>query len=187
MVRSDEFTPTDAPDSPSFCGVYVEPLPDLEWSLTTESHPPCSLAVGPDSLRNGWIQRAPEQRVLELFHRLNGSGSELAAPWWLRALGRGDIGSRATAFELEDRLHTLLASRAGWVFVPWANPGEVGYWEYSPSERAATMTPTTVILTDGHSGWIDVVPAHADPAGAAGVAMNGLAGLSQALPEIECW
>lgn len=108
------------------------------------------------------------------------------APWWLRALARGEIDSRTTAFRIEDRIAQLLGPRPGWEFVPWAADGESGYWEFVPSERGRSgyTIPTTLLLTDRHSGWIDILPAHAgrtpEP-----VSIDGLAGLRSRLGEIE--
>ncbi|RCW47134.1 hypothetical protein DFQ14_101478 [Halopolyspora algeriensis] len=167
--------------------VRVEPLPHLEWSLATESSPPTGEAASPESTRRSWIHRAPETRVLTLFRQLDGTASRLPAPWWLTALDRGELPSRAAAFSLEDALHALLTSRPGWAFVPWAAPGEAVYWEYGPSDRTPMTMPTTVVLTDRHPGWVSVVPAHTDTAPARPVPMRSMAELERALPRVEAW
>lgn len=171
--------------------VRVEPLPRLEWSLAVESAPPVNgVAAGrlsPDALRNGWVHRTPEHRVLSLYRRLNASPGALPAPWWLTALDREEIPSRAAAFALEDDVHALLTSRPGWVFVPWGNTVEAGYWEYAPSDREPVTTPTTVTMTDRHPGWVNVQPAHTDPATALPMPVRGVAGLAAELPRIESW
>jgi hypothetical protein len=46
--------------------------------------------------------------------------------------------------------------------------------------------PTTVLFTDQHTGWINVVPAYAETT-ALPLPMNGVAGLVLALPRIESW
>jgi hypothetical protein len=123
---------------------------------------------------------------LRLYRRLNNAQRELLpAPWWLKALDRKKLPSRAAAFEIEDELHALLTTRTGWVFVPWGGIGE-GYWEYGPSDREPMTMPTTVALTDEHTGWIDVCPAHAETTPLP-VPMLGVTGLAIALPQIECW
>lgn len=167
--------------------VRLEPLPHLEWSLAAESSPPDNETVSPETTRHGWIHRTPEHQVLTLFRRLNGSAGRLPAPWWLTALDRGELSSRAAAFSLEDTLHTLLTSRPGWVFVPWVGLGETVYWEYGPSDRAPMTMPTTVVLTDRHPGWVDVVPAHTDTAPARPIPIRTMAGLERALPQVESW
>ena len=166
--------------------VRLEPLPRLEWSLATEASPSVRGATAPASLRRSWIHRSPEEQVLQLFRKLNRERRELPAPWWLKALDRGDISSRAAAFAIEDEVHALLSTRPGWVFVPWGGLGDAGYWEYSPSDRAPMTMPTTVMMTDQHPGWIDVVAAHADAAPLP-LPVNGVSGLSTALPQVESW
>jgi hypothetical protein len=163
----------------------LEPLPRLEWSLATEAATPAD-ATSPASLRRSWIHQAPADQVLRLYRTLNNAQHELLpAPWWLKALDHQGLPSRQAAFEIEDELHTLLTTRAGWVFVPWGGVAE-GYWEYSPSDREPMTTPTTIVLTDQHTGWIDVCPARAEAAPLA-LPMLGVSGLAVALPQIESW
>ncbi|MCI2418897.1 hypothetical protein MOQ72_15750 [Saccharopolyspora sp. K220] len=161
-------------------------MPRLEWSLATEAHPPALEAATPASLRRSWIHTAPEQQVLDLFRKLHGAQRRLPAPWWLRALDRGEIPSRGAAFEIEDEVHAVLGARPGWVFVPWAGIGEAGYWEYAPSDRGAMKMPTTVVLTDEHPGWLNVVAAHGDTEPVP-VPVKQAAGLISMLPQIEAW
>lgn len=167
--------------------VRLEPLPHLEWSLATEAptESPAPPATSPATLRRAWIHQAPEDRVLRLYRQLNGTTGRLPAPWWLPALDRGELPSRAAAFAIEDEVHAVLAERAGWVFVPWGTGG-TGYWEYGPSDREPAKVPTTVLLTDAHPGWIEAVPAYADTPGVP-VPMAGASALLQALPQIESW
>ena len=148
--------------------------------------PQVSEAAAPASLRRGWIHRASEEQVLTLFRKLSGSKRALPAPWWLAALDRGDLPSRAAAFAVEDEVHALLSARPGWVFVPWADLGETGYWEYGPSDRPPKNVPTTVAMTNQHVGWVNVVPAHAETAPSP-LRVAGAAGLATALPRIEAW
>lgn len=165
--------------------VLLEPLPHLEWSLATEAATPAD-AASPLSLRRSWIHRAPMEQVLRFYRRLNNAQRDLLpAPWWLKAVDRGGLPSRAAAFEIEDEVHALLTTRPGWVFVPWGDVAE-GYWEYSPSDRQPMTMPTTVALTDQHPGWVDVCPAHAETAPLA-LPMKGVAGLAIALGQIESW
>ncbi|MEU5851621.1 hypothetical protein [Saccharopolyspora shandongensis] len=166
--------------------VQLEPVPRLEWSLATEAHPPALEAATPASLRRSWIHTAPENQVLELFRKLHGAKRRLPAPWWLRALDRGEIESRKTAFEIEDEAHAVLGTRPGWVFVPWAGIGEAGYWEFAPSDRAPMRMPTTVVLTDEHRGWLNVVPAHGEGEPVP-VPVKRSTGLVSMLGQIESW
>ncbi|HUQ58937.1 hypothetical protein, partial [Lentzea sp.] len=140
----------------------VEPMMALEWSHAIEAAGGVGIADSPARTRRAWIHRADEQQVLTLFRAV---GSSAPAPWWLRALDRGRIASRAAAFAIEDEVTALLGNRPGWVFVPWAAEGEVGYWEFVPSESGVygPATPTTVQFTDSHRGWIHLVPAHRGP------------------------
>jgi hypothetical protein len=124
--------------------------------------------------------------VLTLFRKLNGDHRELPAPWWLRPLERGELPSRAAAFELEDEIHTVLSERDGWVFVPWAGTAETGFWEYGPSDRAPMTMPTTVSMTGEHQGWIHIVAAHAEKAPLP-VPARRASGLITALPTVESW
>ncbi|MDR7302117.1 hypothetical protein [Haloactinomyces albus] len=193
MTRFTECSTTSVPRNPIRVSrpqsdVRLEPLPRLEWSLATEFSPPEGEALSPESTRHGWIHRAPEHQVLTLFRRLNGSSAgHLPAPWWLPALDRGELPSRAAAFSLEDTLHTLLTSRSGWVFIPWVAPGETVYWEYGPSDRTPMTMPTTVVLTDRHPGWMNVVPAHTDTTPAQPFPIRTVAELERLLPRVESW
>lgn len=165
--------------------VQLEPVPRLEWSLATEGHPPPLGGASPASLRRSWVHTAPEPQVLELFRKLNGSARRLPAPWWLRALDRGELPDRQTAFDIEDAVHAAL-HRPGWVFVPWVGVGESGFWEYAPSDRGTVQVPTAVVLTDEHPGWLNVLPAHAEaPSQATRVA--GPEQLAERLVLIESW
>lgn len=176
---------TTSPSKRPLNDVYVEALPRLEWSLAIEE-PPVPEAAGPASLRRGWIHRAAEEQVLSLFRKLNPTHPALPAPWWLSALDRGDIPSRSAAYAVEDEVHTVLSTRTGWVFVPWASAGESGYWEYGPSDRHPRSMPTTVVMTSRHQGWVNVVPAHAGTSPAP-MQITGAAGLASKLEEIESW
>ncbi|MBB5960573.1 hypothetical protein FHS29_007201 [Saccharothrix tamanrassetensis] len=140
----------------------VEPMMALEWSHAIEPAGAAGIATAPAQTRRAWIHRADEQQVLTLYRAVGGNAP---APWWLRALDRGRLPSRAAGFAVEDEVSDLLASRPGWVFVPWATEGEVGYWEYVPSESGVygPAEPTTVQFTDRHPGWVDLIPAHRGP------------------------
>ena len=163
----------------------LEPVPRLEWSLAAEGHPPPSSGASPASLRRSWVHTAPEPQVLELFRKLHGSARRLPAPWWLRALDRGELPCRQAAFEIEDAVHTAL-HRPGWVFVPWVGVGESGFWEYAPSDRGAVQVPTAVVLTDEHPGWLNALPAHAE-APSQPVRVAGPEQLTEQLALIESW
>ncbi|MDI2031266.1 hypothetical protein QFW96_21740 [Saccharopolyspora sp. TS4A08] len=165
--------------------VQLEPVPRLEWSLATEAHPPATEAATPASLRRSWIHTASERQVLELFRKLNGAARRLPAPWWLRALDRGDIASRAEAFKIEDEVHAILSSRPGWVFVPWVGTSEAGYWEYAPSDRGDVRMPTTIVLTDDHDGWLNAVPAYGETESLPVPTSTGK--LLSLLPQVEAW
>lgn len=167
----------------------VEPTAGLQWSQALELPSVAAMASRPAEIRRAYIHRASEDQVLAMYREASGSldgAPDVPAPWWLRALARGDIDSRTTAFRIEDRIAQLLEPRPGWEFVPWAADGESGYWEFVPSERGRSgySIPTTLLLTDRHSGWIDILPAHTgrtpEP-----VAVDGLAGLRSRLGEIE--
>jgi hypothetical protein len=140
----------------------VEPMLALEWSHAIEAAGGVGVADSPAQSRRAWIHKADEQQVLTLFRAV---GQDAPAPWWLRALARGKIASRAAAFAVEDEVTGLLGSRPGWVFVPWATEGEVGYWEFVPSESGVygPAEPTTVQFTDRHPGFVDLLPAHRGP------------------------
>ncbi|MBB4687325.1 hypothetical protein BJY18_004810 [Amycolatopsis jiangsuensis] len=164
----------------------LEPMLDLEWSQAIELPRFALPATRPGDLRQAWVHRAAEDAVLALYRRASRADDRLPAPWWLRAMASGRLESRALGFRIEDRITQLLARRPGWEFVPWAADGESGYWEFMPSERGASghSIPTTVLNTDRHSGWIDVLPAHSagtpDP-----IAVAGPAGLRARLGEFE--
>jgi hypothetical protein len=174
---------TLAPDANTF---RVEPTIALEWAQAVEQ-PTADSARTPADGRGGWLHQAPEREVLARYRAAGGLKSGLPAPWWLRALAAGTLGSRAEGFAVEDRVARLLDARSGWVFVPWGFDGDTGYWEYMPSERTLTEpgVPTTLSLTDRHSGWIDVYPVHAGEAQRAPVAVAGLADLRANLARIE--
>lgn len=167
----------------------VEPTAGLQWSQAIELPHAASDATRPAEIRRAYIHRAPEAHVLALYREVCDADAprpDVPAPWWLRALARGDIDSRVAAFRVEDRIAQLLLPRPGWEFVPWAADGESGYWEFMPSERGPSgyTVPTTVLNTDRHSGWIDVLPAHSG-ATPEPLAISGLAGLRSRLGEIE--
>jgi len=164
----------------------VEPMIALEWAQAVEQ-PAVGSARRPAEARRGWLHRAPEREVLSRYRIAIEVDPDLPAPWWLRALAVGSLGSRAEAFAVEDRVARLLDARTGWVFVPWGVDGDTGYWEYMPSERTLTEpgVPTTLSLTDRHPGWIDVYPVHAGEAQRPPVAVAGLADLRANLARIE--
>lgn len=167
----------------------VEPTAGLQWSQALELPHSATEATRPAEIRRAYIHRAPEAHVLALYREACGTDAprpDVPAPWWLRALAREDIESRTTAFRVEDRIAQLLVPRPGWEFVPWAADGESGYWEFMPSERGPSgyTVPTTVLNTDRHNGWIDVLPAHSG-ATPEPLAIAGLAGLRSRLGEIE--
>ncbi len=163
----------------------LEPMLDLEWSRAIELPQAAMAAATPAELRRAWVHRAPQDSVLALFRASAGMGP-IPAPWWLRAMADGKLDSRDQGFRVEDRIAQLLGPRPGWEFVPWAADGESGYWEFMPSERGKSghAIPTTVMNTDRHPGWIDVLPAHSggtpDP-----IPVAGLAGLRSRLGEFE--
>ncbi|OLF18391.1 hypothetical protein [Actinophytocola xanthii] len=163
----------------------VEPLIGLEWSQAIEMWGAEDATV-PSETRRAWVHRAPEPQVMALYRTIRRSGTDVPAPWWLRALAAGNLSSRAEGFAVEDRVAKLLSARPGWVFVPWATEGSSGYWEYVPSERKLLEPgmPTTLILTDRHPGWIDILRVHVgetpDP-----VAVGGLPDLRANLARFE--
>lgn len=167
----------------------VEATAALEWSQALELPSTAANATSPAGIRRAYLHRAPEAQVLALYQEVCGDprgASGVPAPWWLRALARGALDSRVTAFRIEDRIAQLLEPRPGWEFVPWAADGESGYWEFVPSERGPSgfRVPTTLLLTDRHDGWIDVLPAHTGPTPEP-LAVQGLAGLRSKLGKIE--
>lgn len=167
--------------------IRVEPLIDLEWSRAVEPTGPIGAAGRPSQVRRAWIHRAPEGQVVSLYRTARGSVANLPAPWWLRALAAGRLATRMGGFAVEDQVSELLAPRPGWFYVPWTGPGEDGYWEYVPSDQSKSgrpLVPTTLVFTDRHTGWLDVVPAHAEGA-AEPIPLRGPAELRARLPEIE--
>jgi hypothetical protein len=164
----------------------LEPMLDLEWSRAIELPQAAMTAATPSELRRAWVHRAPQDSVLALFRASAGMAGQIPAPWWLRAMADGKLDSREQGFRVEDRIAQLLGPRPGWEFVPWAADGESGYWEFMPSERGKSghAIPTTVMNTDRHPGWIDVLPAHTgrtpDP-----IPVAGLAGLRSRLGVFE--
>ncbi|MFF4594877.1 hypothetical protein [Amycolatopsis sp. NPDC001319] len=164
----------------------LEPMLDLEWSQAIELPRFAQPAMKPGDLRQAWVHRAAEDLVLALYRRASGMQGPLPAPWWLRAVASGRLESRELGFRIEDRIQQLLSRRSGWEFVPWAADGESGYWEFMPSERGKSghSVPTTVLNTDRHPGWIDVLPAHTGTTPHP-IAVSGLAGLRSRLGEFE--
>lgn len=178
-----------SPQSPRGSQLRVEPTAGLQWSQALELPSSAAAATTPAGIRRAFLHRAPETQVMALYREACGNtdGSHaVPAPWWLRALARGELDSRTTAFRIEDRIAQLLEPRTGWEYVPWAADGESGYWEFVPSERGPSgyRVPTTLQLTDRHDGWIDVLPAHSG-ATPEPVAISGLSGLRSRLGEIE--
>lgn len=167
----------------------VQPTVGLEWSQALELPRSAATASKPAEIRRAWVHRAGEDQVIAMYREACGSlagSATVPAPWWLRALARGELESRVAGFRVEDRIAQLLGPRTGWVFVPWSADGESGYWEYMPSERGPSgfSIPTTLLLTDRHNGWIDVLPAHSGRTPAP-IAVRGLAGLRSRLGEFE--
>ncbi|MDT7787717.1 MAG: hypothetical protein QOF58_6136 [Pseudonocardiales bacterium] len=144
--------------------VRVEAMLGLEWASALEAPNPAEIALTPAEARRSWVNRAPESEVLAMYRAVR-SVEDAPAPWWLRALDRGRLPSRAAGHAVEDAVSELLSSRPGWVFVPWVDFGEVGFWEFVPSESGVygPATPTTVQFTDRHKGFVDLVPAHRGP------------------------
>jgi hypothetical protein len=132
------------------------------------------------------VHRAPEDHVIALFRASSANGGPVPAPWWLRAVASGELDSRSSGFRIEDRIAQILGPRPGWEYVPWAADGESGYWEFMPSEHGPSghAIPTTVLNTDRHTGWIDVLPAHSKTTPEP-IAVSGLAGLRSRLGEFE--
>jgi hypothetical protein len=163
----------------------VEPTIGLEWSEAIEQWG-AEQATSPADARGAWVHRAPESQVLAFYLAAREVDPELPAPWWLRALATGSIRTRAEGFSVEDRVAKLLATRPGWVFVPWVAAGDSGFWEYMPSERALEKpgVPTTLMLTDRHIGWLDVIPVHAGESPQP-IAVHGLADLRANLARLE--
>ena len=144
--------------------VRVEAMLGLEWSSALEAPNPSEIPLTPADARRSWVNRASENEVLAMYRSVR-SVEDAPAPWWLRALDRGRLASRAEGHAVEDAVSALLSARPGWVFVPWADFGEVGYWEFVPSESGVygPATPTTVQFTDSHRGFVHLVAAHRGP------------------------
>lgn len=189
MTVADTGPPADIappePRHPILDELRVEPTLGLEWSQAIEQWG-SERATCPADARGAWVHRAPEQHVLALYSAAYRHDPNLPAPWWLRALAAGSIRSRAEGLSVEDRVAKLLATRPGWVFVPWAAEGDCGFWEYMPSERTLNQpgVPTTLSLTERHPGWIDLVPVHAGDTPTP-IAVQGLADLRANLARFE--
>lgn len=167
--------------------IRVEPLIGLEWFRAVEPTGPIGAARRPSQVRRAWIHRAPESQVVSLFDAARALIPDLAAPWWLRALAEGTLGSRLGGFAVEDQVSELLAARSGWFYMPWTGPGEDGYWEYVPADETAAdrpLIPTTLMFTNRHTGWLDVLPAHTDGTPRP-IPVRGPADLRVRLPELE--
>ncbi|WP_352231546.1 hypothetical protein [Actinokineospora sp. NBRC 105648] len=166
-------------------GLHVEPLIGLEWSEALEQ-PSTPAAGAPGQARRAWVHRAPEAQVLALYRAAASAEPGLPAPWWLRAVAAGSMGSRREGFAVEDRVAKLLDARPGWIFVPWGIDGDTGYWEYMPSERALAEPgmPTTLAHTHRHPGWVDVVAVHAGRPPAP-IAVGGIPDLRANLSRLE--
>lgn len=166
--------------------IHIEPLVELEWRRAVEPTGPIGAARRPAHTRRAWIHRAPETQVVKLYDSTREVVDDLPAPWWLRALAAGRLQSRLGGFAVEDQVSDVLDARPGWMYMPWTGPGEDGYWEYVPAERAVNtaMMPTTIMFTDTHGGWLDVVLAHADTVPAP-VPIGSLVELRAKLPELE--
>lgn len=164
----------------------LEPMVGLEWSQALELPLAAGDAANPAELRLTWVHRGPIDQVLSLYRTVCRSGDGIPAPWWLRALADGTLESRDAGFRVEDRVHRLLTRRPGWEFVPWADYGESGFWEFIPSEGTGERrrTPTTIVNTARHTGWIDVIGAHTT-ASPQPTAVDGFAALRARLGEIE--
>jgi hypothetical protein len=158
----------------------------LEWSQAIELPRVAASATKPSEIRRAWVHRAPEDHVIALFRASSANGGPVPAPWWLRAVASGELDSRSSGFRIEDRIAQILGPRPGWEYVPWAADGESGYWEFMPSEHGPSghAIPTTVLNTDRHTGWIDVLPAHSKTTPEP-IAVSGLAGLRSRLGEFE--
>lgn len=161
----------------------VEALPGLGWSDAVELPRAANLATNPAEARRAWVHRAPEGQVLKLYLASCVGHRAPASPWWLRALAVDALPSREAGFRIEDAVGELLRLRQGWVYVPWGHDGESGYWEFTPSEQLAA-NPTTLVHTDRHTGWIDILPAHSDAAPKP-IAVAGLAELSARIEAFE--
>jgi hypothetical protein len=192
--RAHHVNGSDTPGAPSGSvqpadkdrAIHIEPLVELEWRRAVEPTGPIGAARRPGHARRAWIHRAPESQVVKLYDSTRAVVDELPAPWWLRALAAGRLQSRLGGFAVEDQVSDVLDARSGWMYMPWTGPGEDGYWEYLPAERPVdtAMMPTTIMFTDRHSGWLDVVLAHAGPTPQP-LAIASLTELRARLPELE--
>ena len=181
-----DIAPPSGPDQQATASeLSVEPTMGLEWSAAIEQWGG-ERANCPADARGAWVHRAPEPQVLAFYLAAREHDPELPAPWWLRALAAGTIRSRADGFAVEDRVAKLLDARPGWVYVPWAAEGDSGFWEYMPSERTLTVpgVPTTLVLTDRHDGFLDVIGVHAGIAPPP-IAVQGTADLRANLARLE--
>lgn len=179
-VARDLTSETDQP-------IRVEPLLNLEWSRAVEPTGPIGAARRPSQVRRAWIHRAPESQVVNLYNATRSGARDVPAPWWLRALAAGRLSSRLGGFAVEDQVSDILIARSGWFYMPWTAAGEDGYWEYLPSDRTTAgrpLIPTTLVYTERHGGWLDVVPAHADGQPPP-IPVAGPADLRARLPELE--
>ncbi|WP_232212799.1 hypothetical protein [Saccharomonospora saliphila] len=161
-------------------------MAELDWAEAIEQPFGVTDAARPADLRVSWVHRAPETEVLALYRATSAVTAPVPSPWWLRAVAAGALRCRIDGFRVEDRIDRLLATRPGWEYVPWAADGESGYWEFIPSERGRDghRIPTTILTTDRHPGWIDVLPAHSGRTPQP-IAVAGLAGLRARLGEFE--
>ncbi|WP_298181042.1 hypothetical protein [Saccharomonospora sp.] len=163
-------------------------MAELAWAAAIEQQFHLTTACCPADARMAWIHRASERKVLALYRATRIHSGPIPSPWWLRAVASGRLRCRDDGFRAEDRIHALLTKRPGWEYVPWAADGESGYWEFTPSEHGVSghHIPTTVLLTDRHDGWIDVLAAHSgsppEPVAVAGITeLRRLAGEFEAL------
>ncbi|APU17902.1 MULTISPECIES: hypothetical protein [Actinoalloteichus] len=164
---------------------WLQPLPELEWSLALEGSGP-SVADSPSDARSSWVHFGAEQDVLDLYRQALVAGADPAAPWWLRAVHHGVLASRAAGYAVEDALHAVLVERPGWVFVPWAGNGRSCYWEYTPSDDGRALHPTTIILSENHPGLVLVLPAQSSTP-VPPVRLAGVDELRDRLTEIGSW
>jgi hypothetical protein len=166
--------------------IRVEPLLDLEWHRAIEPTGPIGSALRPAQTRRSWIHRAPETQVLSLYRSVRTVVEEVTAPWWLRALADGGLRSRIGGFAVEDGITQVLEDHPDWLYMPWTGPGEDGYWEYVPEDFGvdATVVPATLVFTDRHPGWLDLIPAHVDGPGVR-LPVHGPADLRDRIAELE--
>ncbi|AOS66024.1 hypothetical protein [Actinoalloteichus hymeniacidonis] len=164
---------------------WLQPLPELEWSLALEGSGP-SVADAPWDARSSWVHFGAELDVLDLYRQALAAGADPAAPWWLRAMHHGVLPSREAGYAIEDALHMVLSERPGWVFVPWAGNGRSCYWEYTPSDDGRALHPTTIILSEASPGLVLVLPAQSSTA-IPPVQLSGVDELRERLTEIGSW